>query len=88
MRLKECNCEICRNSMRRVGYKKFRKWSAKFIQKTRKELKKLQDKGIKNGYLGSKNEDEVNYACLRENIEHAQVIYTECRLDKKHKNRH
>lgn len=37
-----CNCEICRNSMDRVGYKKYRKWNARYVSKLKKRFKKIE----------------------------------------------
>lgn len=78
-----CNCEICRNSMDRVGYKKYRKWNARYISKLKKDLKRLKDKGIKHGKLCSENKDEHIFACLLDSLTHAICISHECRMIKK-----
>ena len=78
-----CNCEICSHSMDRVGYKKYRKWNAKYISKLKKDLKRLKDKGIKYGKLCSENKDEHTFACLLDSLTHAIYIAYECRMIKK-----
>ena len=82
-----CNCEICSHSMDRVGYKKYRKWNAKYISKLKKDLKRLKDKGVKYGKLWSENKDEHTFACLLDNLTHAVCISHECRMIKKNNKR-
>lgn len=78
-----CNCEICSHSMDRVGYKKYRKWNARYISKLKKDLKRLKDKGIRHGKLCSENKDEHIFACLLDSLTHAICISHECRMLKK-----
>lgn len=87
IKTKICNCEICRDSMDRVGYKKYRKWNARYISKLKKDLKRLKDKGVKYGKLCSENKDEHTFACLLDSLLHAVCIYHECKLIKKNNRR-
>ena len=82
---KPCFCEICVNSPERVGYKKYRKWNAAFISRMKKQLKRLRDRGIREGSLESEIPDEFSYAVLTEDLYEAGVLYTEARLKKKNK---
>lgn len=82
---KPCFCEVCVNSPKRVGYKKYRKWNAAQTSCMKKRLKRLRDSGIREGSLGSEIPDEVSYAVLTEELYSAMILYTEARLKKKNK---
>lgn len=82
---KPCNCELCRHSYKRIGYKKYRKWNARYTSYLRKQLRKLKCMGIRRGTLDSENPLEVEYACVQDTLSASIVVYTEARLDKKWK---
>lgn len=42
-----CNCEICRNRPERVGFKKWRKWNARYVKRLKRSIKRLKDFGVK-----------------------------------------
>lgn len=82
---KPCFCEVCVNSPKRVGYKKYRKWNAAYISRVKKQLKRLRDSGIRKGSLVSEIRDAVSYAVLTAELCSAEILYTEARLKKKNK---
>lgn len=52
----------------------------------RKRLHKLESEGIKFGYFGSDNKKEVEWICLKTNIEEAMCLYYEARNVKRYGN--
>lgn len=53
----------------------------------RKRLHRLKSEGITSGYLCSDNKKEVEWACLKDNIEEAMCLYYEARGLKRQGNR-
>ena len=82
-----CNCDVCRHSYKIIGFKKYRKWNSKFVGRMRKRLHRLKSEGITSGYLCSDNKKEVEWACLKDNIEEAMCLYYEARGLKRQGNR-
>ena len=72
-----CNCEVHRNSPERVGFKKWRKWNARFVSRLKKRIKLLKDMGY--------GDDCCELSCREYTLEENACIAAEIRWNKRNK---
>lgn len=72
-----CNCEVHRNSPERVGFKKWRKWNAKFVSRLKKRINYLKSLG--------EGDDCPELTCHEFTLEENACISAEIRYKKRNK---
>lgn len=74
-----CNCELCRHSPARIGFKAWRKWNARYIADLKRAIKRLKDSGVK--MPGFVHEDNLRgrLAVLEETLWEQRLLNVEVR---------